>query len=189
MTQLQFKIYVGDLADYNGGNIRGIWLDLTELDWDEIEEQIQKMLKEKNHEEWFIQDYETNVGFILDKYENIEELCEKVECIKDVDAQLLKQILEAGYITIDTLDSDFLIEDYRFVEAFTPKELGELEFYYYHDELDAIDSLQLLDDSDLKSDPILRCLAENFSYENYGKQLIMSGEYIKIAEGYIHHML
>ena len=54
------KIYVADLAAYNSGFLHGCWIDANQ-DLDDIQEQIQNMLRkspEENAEEYAIHDYE-----------------------------------------------------------------------------------------------------------------------------------
>jgi len=49
------RIYVADLAEYNDGNLIGLWIDALD---DNIQEQVDSMLAEREHEEWAIHDYE-----------------------------------------------------------------------------------------------------------------------------------
>jgi antirestriction protein len=81
----EHRIYVASLSDYNNGVLHGIWIDLDDATLDEVQEQIEEMLKDspttKKYgdiaEEWAIHDYEN-----LDVYgENpdLQELIEQVE--------------------------------------------------------------------------------------------------------------
>lgn len=70
------KIYVADLAVYNGGHLHGVWIEVTE-DQDDIQEQIQLMLKDspvEEAEEWAIHDFEGFDGAVISKYEGIERV-------------------------------------------------------------------------------------------------------------------
>jgi len=70
------KIYVADLAVYNGGHLHGVWIEVTE-DQDDIQEQIQLMLKDspvEDAEEWAIHDFEGFDSAVISKYEGIERV-------------------------------------------------------------------------------------------------------------------
>ena len=68
------NIYVADLAAYNNGKLHGRWIDATQ-DLDDIQEQVQEMLKaspEPDAEEYAIHDYEGFGGYSLSEYEGLE---------------------------------------------------------------------------------------------------------------------
>ncbi len=68
------RIYVASLADYNAGNLHGVWLKAN-LEPQEIHEEIQAMLRDSTEpcaEEWAIHDYEGFGGLTIDEYASIE---------------------------------------------------------------------------------------------------------------------
>lgn len=67
------RIYVADLAAYNNGVLRGVWIDATD---DDIPEQIQAMLVDspEHSEEWAIHDYVGFAGIRLSESEDIERV-------------------------------------------------------------------------------------------------------------------
>ena len=70
------KIYVADLAVYNGGHLHGVWIEVTE-DQDDIQEQIQLMLKDspvEQAEAWAIHDFEGFDGAAISEYDGIERV-------------------------------------------------------------------------------------------------------------------
>ena len=70
------KIYVADLAAYSGRHWHGVWIEVTE-DQDDIQEQIQLMLKDsplEDAEEWAIHDFEGFDGAAISEYEGIERV-------------------------------------------------------------------------------------------------------------------
>lgn len=75
MTDLEPRIYVASLADYNAGRLHGRWIDAAQ-DADEIHREIQAMLAEspEHGEEWAIHDYEGFAGSHLSEYEDIERI-------------------------------------------------------------------------------------------------------------------
>ena len=69
------RIYVADLACYNAGMLRGVWIDAMD---DDIEDQIQAMLADspEQGEEWAIHDYENFGELRLSEYEDLERVRE-----------------------------------------------------------------------------------------------------------------
>lgn len=71
----EIRIYVACLAAYNNGYLHGEWIDATQ-DMDDIQEQVQAMLKaspiEEEAEEYAIHDYEGYGSYRLSEYEGLE---------------------------------------------------------------------------------------------------------------------
>lgn len=68
------RIYVADLAAYNGGHLHGVWIDASE-EVDAIQEQINAMLAASpvpDAEEYAIHDYEGFDGYALGEYAGID---------------------------------------------------------------------------------------------------------------------
>jgi len=81
----EIRIYVACLAAYNGGRLHGVWIDATQ-DLDEIQEQVNVMLKESpepDAEEWAIHDYEGFGGYGVSEYSGFEELHEIASFIEE----------------------------------------------------------------------------------------------------------
>lgn len=74
----QPRIYVADLAAYNNGDLRGVWIDLSG-DMDCIQEEIKVMLEGSPigaAEEYAIHDYEGFCGYAVGEYDELAELRE-----------------------------------------------------------------------------------------------------------------
>ena len=70
------RIYVADLAAYNGGRLYGVWINALDK-VDEIHNQVNVMLKnspEPDSEEWSIHDFEGFGGYGLSEYEDFEHV-------------------------------------------------------------------------------------------------------------------
>jgi len=70
------KIYVADLAAYNAGKLRGVWIDATQ-EPDEIHAEVQAMLAgspEPVAEEWAIHDHEGFGGVFISEWTGLEEV-------------------------------------------------------------------------------------------------------------------
>ena len=71
--ELEPKIYVASLSDYNNGRLHGDWLDAAR-DADDLSQDIDGMLAKSTQpdaEEWAIHDYEGFGAFRLGEYENL----------------------------------------------------------------------------------------------------------------------
>lgn len=72
-SELEPKIYVASLSDYNNGHLHGRWLDAAR-DAEALSEGIAQMLDESRlpeAEEWAIHDYEDFGAFRLGEYEDL----------------------------------------------------------------------------------------------------------------------
>lgn len=198
---LSFEICIGDLAAYNNGLLIFKWVDLLDLSYEEIVEKKNELLVKGTqavietiydgdsfmvypHEEWHIQDYSNNLGIQISEYSDLEKLCEFAEKIKDVNYDLLSKVYEATGFEIDEVISDEInFENYHFIDAENEYELGETVFFeLYGDPVDLIDEVRIFGSG---SKGILTLIAKNFDFEKYGSELIDSGEYTEISDGYL----
>ena len=200
-NQLNFKLCIGDLAAYNNGILVYAWVDLLKLTYEEIIERKNKLLKKGTqlvinhvydgdpsmvypHEEWHIQDYGNTLGIAVHEYSDIEKLCNFAKKINAIDYELLTKVYEATDFDIDeVMAGDINFEDYHYIDARDERTLGETVFNeFYGDPIDVIENLRFLGRG---SKGILKLMAKNFDFENYGRQLIHSGQYIKVTGGYL----
>lgn len=199
---LEFKVYVTDLAAYNNGFLIGEWIDLTLTTWEEVKERVNKILLKghnavKNdgfnsnedydhiHEEYFITDYENNINVSLDEYENLKSIYDKIESLEDlnIDIELLEKVFESGEKSFEDIDENFDISDCYFIEALTPRELGEVDFIEsFGEPYDFVNEIELRNERDRNG---LKLLADHFNFENYGNDLLISGGYHRVTGGYL----
>ena len=88
------RIYVADLAAYNGGNLHGVWINALD-EVSEIQNQVNDMLKnspEPNAEEWAIHDFEGFGGYGLSEYEGFERVHE-IACFIDKNPEISGELL------------------------------------------------------------------------------------------------
>jgi antirestriction protein len=79
------RIWVGSLADYNNGQLHGVWLDAT-LDPDELHHAIQFMLRNgytPGAEEWGIFDYDEFGGYEVHEYANLKTVSRIAQCVAE----------------------------------------------------------------------------------------------------------
>jgi antirestriction protein len=90
------RIYLTNLGKYNEGELIGQWLRLPFSD-SELEATLQGIGINKQYEEFFIADYENDLGLDIREYEDLDELNEIAECISNLDSyerQTLQAVIE-----------------------------------------------------------------------------------------------
>lgn len=83
----EFKIWVGNLRKYTEGRLCGEWIDLVNMDADEIEKATEKIAFNPCacFDELFIADYDASIDTSrLSEYENISELKNAVDVIAEL---------------------------------------------------------------------------------------------------------
>ena len=99
----EIRIYVACLAAYNNGYLHGEWIDATQ-DMDDIQEQVQAMLKaspiEEEAEEYAIHDYEGYGSYRLGEYEGLERAHE-IACFIEEHGELASDLLNQFNDNID----------------------------------------------------------------------------------------
>lgn len=93
------KIYLTNLGKYNEGKLVGEWVELPATD-EELEKVKERIGINKFYEEWFITDYETNFGFKVDEYANLDELngmAETLDNLSDTEIEIMEALTENGY--------------------------------------------------------------------------------------------
>ena len=109
------NVYVTNLGKYNEMELIGEWLKLPTS-----EEEMQKCFKRiglnERYEEYFITDFESDVGLKCGEYINLEDLNEKIQELEDAtkgDYDKLEAVIERDYWreeqlqeVIDTMESD-----------------------------------------------------------------------------------
>jgi len=96
------RIYVADLAAYNAGTLRGVWIDATK-ELEEIQAEVQTMLAgspEPIAEEWRIDDHEGFGGIHLSEWASFEEVHEIALLIEEHGA-LGAELLANWYHDVD----------------------------------------------------------------------------------------
>lgn len=135
---LTFKAFITNLGKYNEGDLVGEWVEFP-IDEDDFNAVLEKIGINDEYEEWFVTDYECEVGAfdMLGEYPSYEDLNEFGEKLQGVDAEALKNVLEVvSYIdeAIDGLESG----DIMFYPGInTEEDLG----YVLIDELGGLDNL------------------------------------------------
>ena len=165
------RIALTNLGKYNEGNLVFEWLELPYTD-QEFEKTLDKIGINKQYEEYFISDYETDIeGLKIGEYENIEELNDLIteyERLDEEEQNKIAAIIESEEISLkeamDSLDDIELIQDVK-----NDYDLG----YYWIEESGCYDTKAMGN------------LARYIDYESFGRdtRLDEGGDYT--SYGYV----
>jgi antirestriction protein len=86
MEKSEMRIYVSSLADYNAGNLHGVWIDLDGHDIDSLKEKVKQMLAQspliarwgEAPEEYAVHDFELG-GIEIDEHTSLERILDIYE--------------------------------------------------------------------------------------------------------------
>lgn len=177
-----FKIFLTNLGKYNEGELVGEWLNLPATD-EEIEECKKRIgINEDEpdpktgvwYEEYFITDYENDIGYSVGEYENLDELnelAERVDGMDDYTADFIKAYME-------NYDNDFT----RALEA---AESGD--FTYWPNCSDMGDVAQAILDETGELDEIPDKFVDYFDFDAYGRDLAINGYFWYSNGGYYEY--
>ena len=164
-----FKIFLTNLGKYNEGELVGKWL---ELPCDDITAELESIGVKANsrYEEYFITDYENEVGYEVGEYESLEklnELAEKLEDLDEYDAAKLK-----AYIEIEGDDIVEVLESKSF------------EYSTFYPDMDLEDVARELVDSNFFG-RVSSILARYINYDAIAHDLSCEG-YYEVSNGTIY---
>lgn len=85
-----YQIYIASLSDYNAGILHGKWVNVEGLSTDEIQEEINEILRTSPYakqygevaEEWAIHDFELG-GIRISEYESLDTIVSIVEALAE----------------------------------------------------------------------------------------------------------
>lgn len=106
----EIRIYVADLAAYNAGKLRGVWIDATK-DMEDIWNEVKAMLSKSPEplaEEYAIHDYEGFEGYGLSEYEGLDKAHE-IACFIEEHGKIAGELL--NYFGGDLEEAIRMIED------------------------------------------------------------------------------
>ena len=86
-SSAEYRVYVACLAAYNNGILHGAWIDCDGKIAEDIDAEVQAMLKRSpvpDAEEYAIHDFE-GFGNIINEYTSIDEIAEIVDALESAD--------------------------------------------------------------------------------------------------------
>ena len=119
------KIFLTNLGKYVEGELVGLWLTLLFTD-EEFSTALKKISIGGRYEEYFITDYENDLGLKVGEYESLNTLNEVAKCIDDLNANEL-QILRA-VVEMDSPDVADMVEIIANLDNYTLH--GDIKTYH-----------------------------------------------------------
>ena len=163
------NIYLTNLGKYNEGILQGEWVELPITD-EELEKVFERIGINEEYEEYFITDFESDFGYHVNEYDNLDELNEIAEKIEDIDedqGEIVKALIhDLGYTVDEAIDKitdgDYII--WSDCDSMTDVAYKMVEEYGY------------LND-------IPENVARYFDYESYGRDIGIEGTFIFMDNG------
>jgi len=156
---INIKIYLTNLGRYNEGELVGLWLSLPYTN-EELETALKRIGIGAHYEEYFITDYENDLGLEIGEYENLSALNDVAKCVSGLDVhslQVLRAVIELESLDVsDVLEVIANLDDYTLLtDIQSDYDLGH---YYIHE----------LEDWNLDG---VSKLVEYFDYSAYGRDI------------------
>lgn len=130
-----FKIFLTNLGKYNEGELDGEWVALPTTK-ENLSPAMKRIGISQSYEEWFISDYDCEIGYLarcLGEYENLNELnylAAKIEELDEYDFKMFESVLEydgGGGIrgAADVINAIENLDCYRLYDgAYNERDLG-----------------------------------------------------------------
>lgn len=156
------KIYLTNLGKYNEGELVGEWVELP-VSEEELEAVKTRIGINEHYEEMFITDYETDFGYRIGEYDNIEELNEVAEQFEGLDEEeqrVFEVMLEDGYTSEEALEK-----------------ISNGDYRIYYDCKDMSDVAYTVVEECGYLNQIPENLQSYFDYEAFGRDLDIEGTF------------
>lgn len=157
------NIFITNLGKYNEGQLIGEWVSLP-VAKEELEKVYTRIGINAEYEEMFISDYETDMNYEVNEYDNIDELNEMMETIADLDES-----------DIEALDA-MMEEGYSFNEALDKVQNGDYSIYYDCHDMEDV-AMEIIESCGML-DGVPENIARYFDYKAYGRDLSFEGHFV-----------
>lgn len=170
MNNNEIKIALTNLGAYNEGKLRFEWLTLPFTE-DERQDALKRIgIDGIIYEEYFISDYEA--PFTIGEYDNIDDLNEKVEILKEFNYNEIEVIETYLNEVNDDIDEAInVIHNGEYMLFEDCRNMAEVAERY----LEETGMLHDMDD----------ILARYFNYEAFGRDMAIDGNFHEYQDGYI----
>lgn len=166
---IMLNIYLTNLGKYNEGELIGEWVNLP-VSNEELEKVFKRIGINEEYEEYFVTDFESDFGYHVNEYDNLDELNEVAEKIENLDedqSEIAKALIHDLDYTVDEAidkvsDGDYII--WSECNSMTDVAYQMVEEYGY-----------------LNNIP--ENVARYFDYESYGRDLGFEGTFIFMDNG------
>ena len=165
-----FNIYLTNLGKYNEGYLLGKWVSLP-MDSDELET-VADSLRDPQHEELFVTDFENDYGVEVKEFYGYEELNELAERLEEQaynwSAEIVAAVVDYYGDTADALDVLERGSLYVYDACYTMEEVAAR----YCEECGVLDS-------------VTEHLRYYFDFDLFGRDMELEGHFQKYENGYI----
>lgn len=171
MKNLEIKVYLTNLGKYNEGCLIGEWLSLPTSE-EEINKTLSNIGINEKYEEWFLTDWESDLGIEVGEYTNIFELNKKINEINDmdIDIDVLKAYMELSgeddLIEADLWELENKINDLTIIHLDDSLTLSDEENLAYNFIDEIYGDISNISDGEKEN---------YFSIENYKRDLELEG--------------
>ena len=161
------KAYITNLGKYNEGYLIGEWIEFP-ISKEELNKVFKRIGINERYEEFFFTDYENN-AFGLGEFESIERLNQIGEMLEGLeDEEILFSILDNGY---DVEEAIKIVKD--------------CDYVYYSNCNDMIDVAYEYVEQSGMLDNVPEFAQRYFDYEQFGRDLMIDGNFVGCGDGYI----
>ena len=162
------NIYLTNLGKYNEGFLIGEWVELPASE-EELEKVFERIGINEEYEEFFITDYESDFGYRVGEYDNLEELnevAEQFENLDETEKEVFKALIDEGYSSEDALEK---ISDSDYMVFWNCSDMEDVA-REYADETGLLDSIP-------------ENLQSYFDFEAYGRDMSFEGHFVFTDNG------
>lgn len=171
-TNANIKIFLTNLGMYNEGILHGEWVELPCDDFTPIFDRLHichdDVVYTDNagnpYEEWFITDYESNIGLHINEYDNIDDLNDFAESIENLDENVIAALLYFGVDIENVAD-----EADNIICHCDCNDMTDVAYEY----IEETGMLSNVPDS----------IARYFDYESFGRDLGIEGSFYFAEDG------
>ena len=161
------KAFITNLGKYNEGYLIGEWIEFP-ISKEELNKVFKRIGINKRYEEFFFTDYENNV-FGLGEFESIERLNKIGEMLEGLeDEKILFSILDYGYDVEEAIE---IVKDCDYVYYSNCNDMTDVAYEY-------VEQSGMLDN-------IPEFAQIYFNYEQFGRDLMIEGNFVGCGDGYI----
>lgn len=157
------NIFITNLGKYNEGQLIGEWVSLPATK-EELEAVYNRIGINEEYEEMFISDYETDMNYEVNEYDNIDELNEMMETISDLEES-----------DLEALDA-MMEEGYSFEEALEKVQNGDYAIYFECSDMEDV-AMEIIEESGMLAN-VPENIARYFDYKAYGRDLSFEGHFV-----------
>lgn len=161
---MNVQVWIGDLAEYNEGNLKGDWFMLP-MDLDDILEDV----LEEGNEEWYIGDTDCEINVNGLSFNELNELAEFVDNLDSYEIETFKGLMEY-YNDLESAKN--IMEDGDYTVYSNCRDMSEVAYEYY--------------EMTGQLSEITKHIPEYYiDFEAIGRDMEINGTFVQVGNDYI----